>query len=204
MDKKVVVLIILLLLVAGIIAVSVYSGGAFVSNSFETPQTVSTIKTVVMSTTNSFNNTVRYTFKDGFVGGYYYKEGTPGYCTVDGITYFYMKYDIPSNMKSLKLCGKSYDTYQNVWRVSYDSENWKLYSDWKQGIAYGEKYQIEIDPYLSSTLYVSYCVVPKCSDPSSVLADLKANVFGNSNYYDVYLDSQGIAIYGDPGLSGAK
>ena len=115
-----------------------------------------------------------------------------------------MKYDYPSNIKSVKLDGNSYKDYQNVWRISYDTKVWKLYSDWSKVTSLGNTYQIEIDANISRTIYVSYCAVQNCSDPLMVLNDLKENVFSNNEYYNVYLDTNLWGYYGDPVLDGAK
>lgn len=199
--------LILLIITLGVMIISVFSGVAY--DIIEVPSTGTNVtgnatKATAATTYPSHFITPQSTFSSGYVY-YTYREGTPGYITVDGITYFYMKYYIPPVMETLRVSGKGYGVYQNVFRYTItDLNNWYLCSDYLPISVYDDKYHLGLDTKYDKVICISYCAIQNCSDPSSVFQDLIDNVFSNTEYYDVCFDSLPKRILGDSTMQGAN
>ncbi|MBQ8141066.1 MAG: hypothetical protein IJ038_05160 [Clostridia bacterium] len=113
-------------------------------------------------------------------GDYSYVEvGSGGYKTIDGTTYFFVKYEIPDPTNvNINFNIVDYGNYEAVLRYSYNLTNWYIVEEDVEGFA-------ELPDTTSEYLYVSYCAVTNCADPEAVLLDLRENVFTNDAYYSV-------------------
>lgn len=151
------------------------------------------VSTSTSKTTNSENSQTTESAKDTEAttvkpaetdqwGNIFAKEGAAGYKKIDNITYFYVAYDFPSVYDNLQYSFNAYGSYEVIPRYSYNLTSWNLIvDDVDEGVSTLGR------PSAPGMIYISYCSISNCSDPDSVLLDLKNNVFSNSAYYSVLL-----------------
>lgn len=146
------------------------------TTAYEHPGSASTTARTTAKTTAKTSVTYATSYYPGG-SAYAIRDGEPGYTTIDGVTFFYLKITYPHDAISVYVEGSDYGNYVNRFMMSFDKQNWQLCS-------YGS--DNKFSAYVSgNTVYVSYCSVTNCADPDAVLDDLIENVFGNNDYCSI-------------------
>lgn len=116
-------------------------------------------------------------------------SGAPGYKTIDGVTYFFIKCYVP-NYPYCPMWYKcsSYGDYEAIMRYSNNLSSFRLINGVDMGNSAGLLFA-DFDDALAGYCYISYCAISNCADPDAVLADLVTNVFDNTDYFEIRIST---------------
>ena len=127
---------------------------------------------------------------DHGVKRYYVDEGIPMYNTIDGVTYFYVKYYVPAYPF---VCVRFHvDRYQNFFprlRYSNDGKNWSIIPTATGDVPWKDDGGVSYNDATTGYCYISYMAITDCPDPDAFLTILIENVYSNPDLYSVIIDS---------------